>query len=405
VLLDVPSGSVATLLRGAVHDPVAAVALSPDGKCLAVTTRGGTLRRWDVSGRQVGVAPGGPPAGVHSLAFSRDGKTLVSGSREELAEVTRAFGRGWPGNYRTVAGGDNPPALRVWDVASGRQQAVLPLPPRVRLECLGLAPDGRTLAAGYSAGAVGLWDLAAGRQRSLLFVRPGERELWQWYDLVGRIVPLNPEFPTQVRACAWAPDGRRLATASSGGLVQLWDAATGGEVATPWAGGGTDCLAFAPDGSTLAFNRGERVALWDVACGQARPPLPGDPGGVSSLAFSPDGRLLAAGTREGRILLWDPVAGQERTELLGHRERVAGLAFAPDGKVLASGSWDGTVRLWHLATAQEVLVLGGDGERVHCVAFAPEGSVLAGGGETATGTGDVRLWRADPEAAAAPAGP
>ena len=72
-----------------------------------------------------------------------------------------------------------------------------------------------------------------------------------------------------VVALAYSPDGRTLASASADGTARLWDLATGKLTATLQSlEARAYCVAFAPDGKTLAVGYGGLrglVQLWDVS--------------------------------------------------------------------------------------------------------------------------------------------
>jgi len=97
--------------------------------------------------------------------------------------------------------------------------------------------------------------------------------------------------------------------------------------------------------------------------------LAGHDGSVTCVAFSPDGWTLASGSHR-TVRLWDTATGALRQTLAGHAAEVKSVAFAPDGRTLASGSWDQTVRLWEVATGKPLAWLPCD-DRVLALWFDP----------------------------------
>jgi WD40 repeat protein len=85
---------------------------------------------------------------------------------------------------------------------------------------------------------------------------------------------------------------------------------------------------------------------------------------VSCLAFSPDGNTLATGChcivvdREvkevpGDVMLWDATTGKVHETLKGHAKSVISVAYGPNGKTIASASGDKTVKLWDITSRKE----------------------------------------------------
>jgi WD40 repeat protein len=140
------------------------------------------------------------------------------------------------------------------------------------------------------------------------------------------------------------------------------------------------------------------VRLWDLADGQARCRgiLQSRQAGVLCLAFAPDGKTLAAGGwfarageagEDGGVQLWDLSGKQpkERVRFGGHKKEVTAVAFSPSGQVLASAGKESSVRIWDLTgqVRERAMLQGAAGP----LTFSPNSKSLA----TAVG-GTIQLW-------------
>ena len=205
--------------------------------------------------------------------------------------------------------------------------------------------------------------------------------------------------PGGVRALAYGPDGRILATGGDDHAIRLWNAATGQEIGAPLTGhtGTVTSVAFSPDGTLLASGSADQtVRLWRRSGMNGRwapfgAPLAGQQDQVRVAAFSPNGKLLASSSWDGSIWLWDLSGPRPRgaplTTLAGD---IGALAFSPDGKTLATGGRDvTTIQIWDVADRRSLgAPLVGQGSNVEQLAFSPDGTLLASTGNDGT----VRLW-------------
>ncbi len=274
------------------YDPDA-VAVAPDGKTFALGGRAG-ISLWDVAGPTELRALATAKDRTVVLAYSADGKTLISADFEGT--------------------------VHLWDVAQGQELRQFK-PQGSRVRSVRLSPDGRTAAAGSKG--VRLWDVETGDSKD--FGEDGE---------------------ALTVALAFAPDGKRVAAGDTKDAVRVWDTANARTVATFKSGPLVRALAFSPDGRTLASSSAadQKVWLWDVATGKALT-LETPFESMHALAYTPDGKLLLGlGSRELRI--WDAASGKEEDRQPLNVGAVAG--FSPDCRLAVSGGFGNQLRAWDL---------------------------------------------------------
>ncbi|HXG13449.1 MAG TPA: protein kinase [Gemmataceae bacterium] len=170
------------------------------------------------------------------------------------------------------------------------------------------------------------------------------------------------------------PKATRLVAAHNQTIV-LWNLTTGKEMNRTRDEGPVSCLAFSPDGRTLATGSSAgKVTLRDA---ETLAPLQTSDLRETprALAFSLDGTVLAAAVGD-RVKLLDPVSAFERGTLTGHEGTVYSIAFTPDGRDIVTAALDRTVRHWNLNTHAQQAKSDGPSSLLGGPQLSPDGKLV-----------------------------
>jgi len=239
----------------------------------------------------------GHNASVKAVAFTKDGKYLLTGSRDKT--------------------------IKLWDIASGREIRTF-FGHESTINDLALSPDGTQFLSSSADKTARLWEIATGK---LLQTFKGHEDL--------------------LTAVDFNPNGKQVITAGYDNEAILWDIKSGEKLKTfrvnPDKGIGYGVnVAFHPDGNTVVFGNDNRSAmLYNVATGdtlQEIKPAKGWCGGCATFVdFSNDGKKLLKGSKGHSLELLDAATGEVEKTFVKKWDEFTSVDLSSNGSVLMTG--------------------------------------------------------------------
>ena len=280
----------------------------------------GAAKVWDISTGQE-VSRMRYLRAVTSVAFSPDGKYVISGGCQEID-----LGSG--NCLRATA--------RVWEARTGKEVSRNVF--NGSISSVAFSPDGKyVMAAGCGEADFQYSDCAQG-------------DALVWEAITGKKT-IHMISDEELGAVAFSPDGKYIISGSGNfradkdTTARVWDAATGKEIARMNHAEAVSSVAFSPDGKYVVSGSWDRTArVWEALTGhQVTRIVHG--GAITSVAFSPDGKYVVSGSWDNTARVWEALTGQEVARTT-HEGAITSAAFSPDGKYVVSGSADHTARVW-----------------------------------------------------------
>ena len=376
------NGVAEAVLRGP-EVLVLSVAFSRDGKKIITGSRDATARIWNADGSGTPLILAGHKSSVSSVGFSPDGKKVITGSYDQTVRIWNANGAGAPlvlevyqdvlsvafsPDGKKIVTGCLDETVRIWNADGSGLPLELTGHARF-INSVAFSTDGKKIATGSADETVRIWN-ADGSGEPL--------------ELKGH--------EGAVRSVAFSPDGKRLVSGSSDETARIWNADGSGVLLVLKGLGNVSSVAFSPDGKRIVTGSGDKTARVCSADGVgAALVLKGHADSVTSVAFSLDGNKIVTGSYDGTARIWNANGSGASRVFTGHQSSISAVAFSSDGLKVATGSKDKTARLWNADGSGAPLVLTGHESGVASVAFSPDGTKIATGSADET----VRIWKTD----------
>ncbi|MDE0482935.1 MAG: WD40 repeat domain-containing protein [Candidatus Poribacteria bacterium] len=407
------------------------IVFSPDSRVVVSADKyesiaNGLIQQWNVNNRwhPRGIRTSGE---IYSLAFSPDGKTLVSGNddirfwdpqtRDLKMELQRPsevkkwalISLAFSPDGKVLAGAFWK-TICLWDTQTGEHIRTFEGHEK-SVESLAFSADSSTLISGSWDGSIRFWDTQTGNQQhkldidiedsiyykvalspdnSLFAVAGGSGTIGLFQTKTGERIQTFKGHSRAVMALTFSADMQTIASGSWDGSIRIWDVASGEttHILTDYYGEFSN-IAVSADGKTIATaGKDKTLYLWDTTSFTLQKTLDiSDIFLVNDLAFSPDGTTITAADNYLSVVLWDRETGELTHILSGHQLPIASIDYSPDGKTIVSGSEDYTIRLWDADTAKQKKIILGHEDGILNVAYSPDGKTIA-----SSCSDTVRLW-------------
>ncbi len=299
-------------LKGHIWD-IEALAFSPDGKTLVSGSYDYTVKVWNLTNAKLIATLDGHKDGVNAVIISPDGQLFFTAGG--------------------TAGPNTSKVIKVWSMKTkkllrtltGHSQGVT---------TLAITPDGKTLVSGSY-----------------------DKTIKFWNPQTGTLIRTLTGHTSEVRSVAISPDGKILA--SGGGslkgdadkTVKLWNLETGKLISSINDNGNViSFIGFTPDGKYLVNATDPKINVWDLNTGKLVNSFSvSDIEGITSATLGKDSQSVVTTTLDGAVIMWNLTTGKVIKTLVQAANNPqnydqiypTSTAFSPDGKTIAIGNGGG----------------------------------------------------------------
>jgi WD40 repeat protein len=287
---------------------VRSIAISPDGKLIAIGQKNGDVKFWTCPQLDEKASLMGHTELVNDLVFLPDGKKLAAVSSDGQAII--------------------------WDLATGQQLKNYSLSDHVSdkeasygLWCVAASPNGRqVLIGGYRdhIAFASTWDVVSNKIEHSseykgftfdvsyhpdgnYYIAAGSGDNAIVYEVPGWNEVLVIKHSNWILQAKFSPSGELIATTSMDGTAKLWKFPSGDLVATMTDFAhemGPLALDFSPDGKYIAISDRDVITMWTVPDGNNVKAVSDTGITAERVLFSPNGKYLIT-AKYNKIEIWE----------------------------------------------------------------------------------------------------
>ena len=290
---------------------------------------------------------------VRRIAFTPDGKYLVSGS--------------------------NDCTIRIWDWASKRLVNVLK-GHEERVKCIQVSENSQLIVSGSADNTIKIWNIETGQcirtiktsdnhrtvlnavvinfQQNLIITgsSSGKIKLWNWHT--GERIDIGDASYSGIRSLAISSDGKILVSGSEHATIKVWHLDKGLQKPHHIILNAhmSNILSLEIYSQTLVSGgKDNAIKIWDLTSNQHKPNkiLDGHEGSIRDLAISPDGTRIVSASMDSTIKIWNLENGEILKTLTEHSGGVRAVNINSDGNVLATGAADNTIKIWNISSVRQ----------------------------------------------------
>ena len=315
------------------------------------------------------IVESGHSSGVNTVAFSADGRFVVSGGRY-----------------------DN--TVKLWDAATGQELRTFTGHSQP-IESVAFSPTGDMIASVSGDQVVMLWDVSTGANLRILDES------------------LNIE-ESSYNQILFSPDGKKILIGYSSdnrvgadSIEKLWNVSTGESL--QWKSSATELDAISisdlsDDWQLSAIPKDKNnIEVFSIETGKVINTLKSHESEIISIDISDDKKFLASLDSGNTLILWDLKTGiaKNRIKIASNKENSKFVRFSPNGQMIVSyfegreqqGNYNFEAAVWIAASGVEIAKIPNQTGQLSDVGFSPDGEKMF----TLTGFEDfdrsmVKMW-------------